>query len=250
MLPKGVGEIVHGRAAFRVSLLIPEVARGDRHSSLPISLLELDHVVTNRTEIGEVVDIPSKLLDDRITQTQRQALQNAFFGAPLEIKIELVLPKLPRLIRVRAKHRQAISAQSVDPGKVITSPKKKRALAGSVEVLNLNTGVARIPAPRILQVGIPPGVSESRGKQRLLDGQVYFDAELMARETVALQGVIPDTTLIHILASELWLPVISKPDFQFRFGICDINNVVTIIFDRTNGEFSFLIESSGCPHAS
>jgi hypothetical protein len=60
------------------------------------SLLELDHVVTNRAEIGKVVDISSKLLDDRIAQTQRQALQNAFFGAPLEIKIELVLPKLPR----------------------------------------------------------------------------------------------------------------------------------------------------------
>src|SRR5437773_7810595 len=165
--------------------------------------LELDHVVTNRTEIGEIVDIPSKLLDDRITQTQRQALQNAFFGAPLEIKIELVLPKLPRLIRIRAKHRQGIGAQSVDPGKVITSPKKKRALASPVEVLNLNTRIAGIPAPRVLQIGSPPGMGESRGKERLLDGEVYFEAELMARETVALQGVIPDTTLIHILASEL-----------------------------------------------
>src|SRR5437867_2890643 len=203
MLPKGVNEIVHGRAAFRVSSLFPEVARGDRHSSLPVNLLELDHVVTNRAEIGEVVDISSKLLDDRITQTQRQALQNAFFGAPLEIEIELVLPVLARGIRVGAKHRQGIGAQSVDPGKVITSPKKKRALAGSVEVLNLNTRIAGIAAPRVLQVGIPPGVGESRGKQRFLDGQFYFDAELMARETVALQGVIPDTTLIHILASEL-----------------------------------------------
>src|SRR5437762_14300849 len=203
MLPKGVGEIVHGRAAFRVSLLIPEVARGDRHSSLPVSLLELDHVVTNRAEVGEVVDIPSKLLDDRIAQTQRQALQNAFFGAPLEIKIELVLPILARRIRIRAKHRQGISAQPVDPGKVITSPKKKRALAGPVEVLDLNTRIAGITAPGVLQIRISPGMGESRGKQRLPDGQVYFEAELMARETVALQGVIPDTTLIHILASEL-----------------------------------------------
>src|SRR6266480_6364311 len=72
----------------------------------------------------------------------------------------------------------------------------------------------------------------------------------MSRETVALQGVIPDTTLIHVLASELWLPVIGKRDFQFRFGICDIDNVFAVIVDRTNGEFSFLIESSGCPHAS
>src|SRR5437667_1424762 len=203
MLPKGVSEIVHCRATFRVSLLIPEVARGDRHSSMPVSLLELDHVVTNRTEIGEIVDIPSKLLDDRITQTQRQALQNAFFGAPLEIKIELVLPKLPRLIRVRAKHRQGIGAQSVDPGKVITSPKKKGALTGPVEVLNLNTGIAGIAAPWVLHGGIPPGVSERCRKQRVPDRQFYFGAELMARETVALQEVFADTTLIHVLASEL-----------------------------------------------
>src|SRR5436190_20130408 len=142
--------------------------------------LELDHVITNRAEIGEVIDISSKLLDDRIAQTQRQALQNAFFGAPLEIKIELVLPKLPRLIRVRAKHRQGIGAQSVDPGKVITSSKKKGALAGPVEVLNLNTRIAGIAAPRVLQVGSPPGMGESRCKQRLLDRQVYFEAELMA----------------------------------------------------------------------
>src|SRR5438034_6066010 len=165
--------------------------------------LELDHVVTNRTEIGEVVDVSSKLLHNRIAQTQRQALQNAFFGAPLEIKIELILPKLPRLIRVRAKHRQGISAQPVDPGKVITSPEKKRALTRSIEVLDLNTGVAGIAAPGVLQIRISPGMGESRGKQGVPDGQVYFEAELMARETVALQGVIPDTTLIHILASEL-----------------------------------------------
>ena len=63
-------------------------------------LLELDHVIKNRAEIGEVIDISSKLLDDRIAQTQRQALQNAFFRAPLEIEIELVLSILPRLIRV------------------------------------------------------------------------------------------------------------------------------------------------------
>ena len=63
---------------------------------MSLSLLELDHVVKNRAEIGEVVDIPSKLLDDRIAQTQRQTFQSAFFGAPLEIKIELVLPILVR----------------------------------------------------------------------------------------------------------------------------------------------------------
>jgi uncharacterized protein YejL (UPF0352 family) len=63
---------------------------------VPAGLLELDNVVKNRTEVGKVVDVSSKLLYDRIAQTQRQALQNAFFRAPLEIEIELVLPKLPR----------------------------------------------------------------------------------------------------------------------------------------------------------
>src|SRR5947207_4148993 len=250
MLPKGVSEIVHGRATFRVSLLIPEVARRDRHSSVLVSLLELDHVVTNRAEIGEVVDVPSKLLHNRVAQTQRQALQNAFFGAPLEIKIELVLPKLPRLIRLRAKHRQGIGAQSVDPGKVITSPKKKRALTGPVEVLNLNTGIAGIAAPRVLHGGVPPGVGESRGKQRLLDGQFYFDAELMARETVALQLVVPETTLIDVLASEPQPPVGGKRDFETRLGIGDVDNILTVVVDRTNVKFSFLINGSGCPDAS
>src|SRR4029079_11064018 len=147
--------------------------------------------------------IPSKLLYDRIAQTQRQALENAFFGTPLDIKIELVLPKLPRQVRVRAKHCQGVGAQPVDPGKVITSPKKKRALASPVEVLNLNTRIAGIAAPRVLQVGSPPGMGESSGKERVPDGQVYFEDELMPRETVALQVVVPDTTLVHILAKEL-----------------------------------------------
>src|SRR5438552_9679306 len=207
--------------------------------------LELDHVVTNRTEIGEVVDVPSKLLHNCVAQTQRQALQNAFFGAPLEIKIELVLPILPRLIRVCAKHRQGIGAQSVDPGKVITSPQKKRALTGPVEVLNLNTGIAGITAPWVLHGGIPPGVSERRGKQRVPDRQFYFGAELMARETVALQEVLPDTALIHVLASEPQPPVGGKREFETRLGIRDIDDVVTIIFDRTDVKFPFFVESSG-----
>src|SRR5438874_6583960 len=215
-----------------------------------VSLLELDHVVTNRAEIGEVVDVPSKLLHNRIAQTQRQALQRAFFGAPLEIKIELVLPKLPRLVRVGAKHRQGIGIQPFYPGKVITSPEKKRALTRSIEVLNLNTGIAGITAPRILQIGIPPGVSETRGKQRVPDGQFYFDAELMARETVALQLVVPDTTLIHVLASEPQPPVGGQREFETRLGIRDIDNILAVVVDRTNVKFSFLIVDSACPDAS
>src|SRR6185312_8844654 len=112
-----------------------------------LSLLELDHVVKNRAEIGEVIDVPSKLLDDSIAQTQRQTFQNTFFGTPLKIKIELVLPILVRQVRVRAKHRQGVGTQPVDPGKVITSSKKKRALTRSIEVLNLNAGVAGIATP-------------------------------------------------------------------------------------------------------
>src|SRR5678816_3078452 len=158
------------------------------------------------------MDISSKLLDNPVTQTQRQTLENAFGRGPLEIRIELVLPKLRRGIRVRAKHGQGISTQSVDPGKVITGPEEKRALAGPVEVLNLNTGVARISAPWVLQVGIPPGVSESRGKQRLLNGQFYFDAKLMARETVALQLVVPETTLIHVPVSYTHLRAHETPE--------------------------------------
>jgi uncharacterized protein YejL (UPF0352 family) len=42
------------------------------------------------------MDISSKLLDNRVTQTQRQTLENAFGRGPLEIRIELVLPKLRR----------------------------------------------------------------------------------------------------------------------------------------------------------
>src|SRR5206468_12748819 len=109
------------------------------------------------------------LPDDRIAWTQRQTLPNAFFGARLEIEIELVLPVRRRCSRVGAEHRRGVGVQPVDPGKVVTSPKKKRALSGPVEVLNLNAGVAGISAPWVLQVGISPSVSEPRGKQRLLD---------------------------------------------------------------------------------
>src|SRR6186997_1530127 len=91
-----------------------EEAGCDRRYYMLLGLLELDHVVKNRAEIGEVVDVPSKLLDDSIAQTQRQTLQSAFFGAPLEIEIELILPILVRQIRVRAKHRQGVGTQAVD----------------------------------------------------------------------------------------------------------------------------------------
>src|SRR5207302_921920 len=161
-----------------------------------------------------------------------------------------VLPILPRWIRVCAKHRQGIGAQAVDPGKVITSPQKKRALTRPVEVLNLNTGIAGIAAPWVLHGGIPPGVSERRRKQRVPDRQFYFGAELMARETVALQEVLPDTALIHVLASEPQPPVGGKREFETRLGIRDVDNILAVVVDRTNGKFSFLIDGSGCPDAS
>src|SRR5437868_10092878 len=161
-------------------MLSTEVARGDRYSSVLVSLLDVDYVVTNRAEIGEVIDVSSKLLDDRIAQTQRQALKSAFFRTPLKIEIVLVLPILVRQIWIRAKHRQGISAQPIDPGEVITSAQKKRALARSIEILNLNTGITRIPTPRRSEVGVPPRLGESRSKQCLADRQFYFDPELVA----------------------------------------------------------------------
>src|SRR5438067_6869134 len=215
-----------------------------------VGLLELDHVVTNRPEIAEVVDVPSELLDHRIAQTQRQTLQNTTFWAPLEIEIELVLPILSRLIRLRAEHRQGIGVQPFDPGKIITRPEKKRALTRSIEVLNLNTGVAGIAAPRALQVGSSPGLGESRGKQRVADRQFYFDAELMARETVALQEVFADTALIHVLAGEPQPPVGGKREFETRLGIRDIDDVFAVIVDRTNVKFPFFVDGAGGPHAS
>ena len=81
---------------FKGLVVDQEVAGCDRRSYMLLSLLKLDYVIKNRAEIGEVVDVPSKLLDDGIAQTQRQTLQSAFFGTPLEIEIELVLPILVR----------------------------------------------------------------------------------------------------------------------------------------------------------
>ena len=112
-------------------------------------MLELDHVVTDHAEVSQVIDISSKLVDEGVAETQRQILEAAFFWRKLQIEIVLVLPKLPRLIRGRAKHPQGIGAQPFDPGKFITSPEKDRTLT----------------APRVPQGDIPPGISGSHGKQ-------------------------------------------------------------------------------------
>src|SRR5205814_10408351 len=109
---------------FDIVLLITGVVKA-KHFLDPDVLLKLDYVVKNRAEVGKVVDVAAKLLDNCIAQTQGQTFQSAFFRAPLEIEIELVLPILIRQIGVRAKHRQRIGAQPVDPGKVITSAEKK-----------------------------------------------------------------------------------------------------------------------------
>src|SRR4030095_1030349 len=141
----------------------------DRPTTPPrVSLLELDHVVTDRAEVSQVIDIPSILVDERIAETQRQILEAAFFWRKLQIEIVLVLPKLPRLIRGRAKHPQRIGAQPFDPGKVITSSDKERTFTGPEEVLHLDTCIAGITAPRVPQGDIPPGISGSRGKQQRL----------------------------------------------------------------------------------
>jgi hypothetical protein len=80
-----------------------------------------------------------------------------------------------------------------------------------------------------------------------LIGQFYFDAELMARETVALQLVVPETTLIDVLASEPQPPVGGKREFEAPLGIGDVDNILAVVVDRTNVKFSFLIVDSGLP---
>src|SRR5204863_1134619 len=92
--------------------------------------------------------------------------------------------------------------------------------------------------------------TETRGKECVLAGQSYFDAELIARETVALQLVVPDTNLIHVLAREPQPPVGGQREFETRLGIRDIDNILAVIVDRTNIKFPFLIHGSGCPDAS
>src|SRR5207249_9793863 len=72
----------------------------------------------------------------------------------------------------------------------------------------------------------------------------------MARETVALQLVVPDTTLIHVLASEPQPPVGGQREFETRLGIRDVDNILAVVVDRTNVKFSFLIVDSACPDAS
>src|SRR4029077_2763162 len=78
----------------------------------------------------------------------------------------------------------------------------------------------------------------------------YFDAELMARETVALQLVVPETTLIHVLASGPQPPVGGKREFEAPLSIRDVDNILAVVVDRTNVKFPFLIVDSGCPHPS
>src|SRR5438270_12027436 len=71
-----------------------------------------------------------------------------------------------------------------------------------------------------------------------------------APRTFALQALNPDTTLIHVLASEPQPPVGGKREFETRLGIRDVDNILAVVVDRTNVKFSFLINGSGCPDAS
>src|SRR4051795_2219270 len=98
-----------------------------------------------------------------------------------------------------AEHRQGINVQSVHPWNVITCPEKKGALTRAIEVLHLNAGVAGIATPGVPQIRISPSLSESRGKQRLPHRQLYFEADLMARETFAIQEIAPNTTFVRVL---------------------------------------------------
>ena len=58
-------------------------ARANITASGFIGWLELDHVVNNRPEVGEVLDIPAILVDECITQAQRQTLQTTLGWGPL-----------------------------------------------------------------------------------------------------------------------------------------------------------------------
>src|SRR5437660_4002503 len=72
----------------------------------------------------------------------------------------------------------------------------------------------------------------------------------MAGGAVALQLVVPHTALIHVLSSEPAPPIGCQREFETRLGIGDIDNILAVIFDRTNVKFSFLIVDSACPHPS
>src|SRR4051794_21944644 len=109
--------------------------------------LELDHVVHDCAEIGEVINIPAMLIDHRVTHPDRESLHATFLGGPLEVQVVLILPVGSGRVGLRAEHSQGIGAQPVDPGNVVTDPEEKRAFTRPVEVLHLNTGVAGITAP-------------------------------------------------------------------------------------------------------
>ena len=88
MLSKGLNNIVHGRAASSgCGFLITELAavihiparrpvielhtyarNGLRDGSRLELLLELDHVVTDHAKVSQIIDIPSILVDEGVTE--------------------------------------------------------------------------------------------------------------------------------------------------------------------------------------
>src|SRR5947199_5686923 len=72
----------------------------------------------------------------------------------------------------------------------------------------------------------------------------------MARETVALQEIIPDTTLIVAVARERQPPFIGKWNFHLGFAVRDVDDVIAVIVDRADGEFAFFVEGPSGKDAS
>src|SRR6185503_19987010 len=107
--------------------------------------------------------------------------------------------------------------------KLISSPDKECILAGPVEVLNLDSGIAGVSAPWAAQVGISSsGESVCRCKQRLLEGELRFEAKLLDQKKVALQELVSDTALIHELGGKPGPYVGTNRELHFPFGVSDI----------------------------
>ena len=65
-----------------------------------------------------------------------------------------------------------------------------------------------------------------------------------------LQEFVPDTPLIHKLSGKLWPPVNAKRNFHLGFAVRDVDDVIAVIVDRADREFSFLVEGSSGKDAS
>ena len=56
----------------------------------------------------------------------------------------------------------------------------------------------------------------------------------MARETLAVQEIVPDTTLVRVLCGKLQTHIIAKRDLEAGLGISDVDHIGAVVFDRAN----------------